>query len=442
MADYGGELTLQAECGDQKAVEETKEKWVQRATRFMGRGLSGGVGLLGKACKRKRVKSMHWGLALDNCLKFTCGHGVEAFELTEKVRQKCPYDWPKLQVIPDQGPDGMCMGNAFAYGWQNRVFNIHMAFDKSHGAHNDVKGAVKAAGLWSHQLLAAVAAAAPFSPWNTGTRRQQVKEAMVEYFEHMDQNCPLFQECLPLLLKEAGQSHRMTENGIDREVWKALKEDRIWDEAGTKLSLSRFQSTVAHARKDVDQWTKRFLGMMYCGMELGCVSEDLFDKMEKEMEKEKAEPATGKTSTAQDEIKRHRALTNNNLAIACMYYSDYENRHKQAMIRDVCGSVYRWHCEQNRATRSAAHTYSFEMKMLKGEWLDHIRDIWRQLSNYDSMKAAGLIRSLQPSYLKAENHGADMCLLAASSHTYCTLIKSLVLHQIRCLFFAFQILSF
>ena len=66
-----------------------------------------------------------------------------------------------------------------------------------------------------------------------------MKEAMVEYFEHMDQNCPLFQECLPLLLKEAGQSHRMTENGIDREVWKALKEDRIWDEAGLIMHIPR-----------------------------------------------------------------------------------------------------------------------------------------------------------------------------------------------------------
>ena len=251
MGDYSGELELEHVTQNAPAVKKLKTDWVGRAVSFMGRGLTAGVGPVGRVAKRKRVKSMHWGVCLDNCLLFATGRGIDAFEITKSVRERNPYEWPCLQVVPDQGPDGMCASNGFMYGWQQRIFNLWVAWDKSHGAHNDVKLACKAAGLWAHQLLAAVAAAAPFSPWNTGARREQVREAMAEYFTHMDHNCPLFQECLPLLLKERGDGHRITESGIGLEVWNDLKCDPIWDESGIKLSLYRFQSVVSHVRKDV-----------------------------------------------------------------------------------------------------------------------------------------------------------------------------------------------
>ena len=116
---------------------------------------------------------------------------------------------------------------------------------------------------------------------------------MQEYFTHMDHKSPLFQECLPLLLKEHGEGHRITEPGIGLEIWNVLKHDRI----------CRYQGVVVHAIKDVQQWTKLFLGMTYCVMQLGAITDDMPEQRTKHMDEERAQPNNGKTTTSRDEKK-------------------------------------------------------------------------------------------------------------------------------------------
>ena len=174
---------------------------------------------------------------------------------------------------------------------------------------------------------------------------------------------------------------------------------------------------------------------MYCGLQLGAVTDEMFEKMAKHMETETTAPNTGKASTAQDEVKKARAITNNNLAIACLYYSDYENRQKQSMIGAIGGSVYKWHCLQNKQLRSAEKTYEFEMQMLSGQWKDHIIDIWAQLLNYDTMKSCGLTRVLSKEFLKPSVNGGEVCFLQEQSNTYCTFVTALVTCRIKCFLF-------
>ena len=121
MADYTGDIAHCEAAGDEAGKLAAKEAWRARALQYVQRTSAEGIADYTikppPHKKRKRVKSMHWGLALDNCLQFTTGAGLERFEITSAKKQSDPYLWPSLSIIPDQGPDGYCMVNALQFGW-------------------------------------------------------------------------------------------------------------------------------------------------------------------------------------------------------------------------------------------------------------------------------------------------------------------------------------
>ena len=201
---------------------------------------------------------------------------------------------------------------------------MDLAWDPSHGGTYDIKLTVKVVGLWHHELLTVVAAAAPFSPFGGGTRRVQVQEAMAGYmFAHRPDAELLFISLLPDILAERGEAHRAHEPDIAQELWEAVRDDPIWAERGSKLSLSRFQSVVHRATTEASKRTVRYLGMMCCSMQLGVVTAKL-----KSLDPEgsmfgnssgQAGEEQAKQSTARDEVAKLRRHTVNNLAVATLY---------------------------------------------------------------------------------------------------------------------------
>jgi len=413
VRDYYGEAQLATDMEDKAGLDAARAGWRSRARQFLNRGVEAGDGEeqhVEPQKKKHRVKAMVWGLALDNCLMSCTGKGLEAFEISSLAgdRASDPYSWPELSVAPDQGTDGMCMAHALAYGWAGKQYNVDLVWDPSHGGTNDIKLTVKATGLWHHELLTVVAAAAPFSPFGDGTRRVQVQEAMAEYMAaHRPTTEPLFLSLLPDLLAERSEAHRAHEPDIAEELWTAIKEDPIWVERGSELSLNRFQSVVHHATTEASKWTMRYLGLMYCSMQLGVVTEKLIKNLDAEgsnmfgnSKGQHGEQEHAQQSTARDEVAKLRRHTVNNLAIATLYYANFENRAKQRVIKEVCAPVLTWHTEQNRKLRSVGETLEWEVDQQRGGWLTHIRDIFGKLSDTSSLDAVGLVAPLSPSFLK------------------------------------------
>ena len=427
MADYTGELAFAQDIDDQAAAEDAKEQWRKRAIRYIAKSAEEQPAEKAPQ-KRKRMKAMHWGLALDNCISYATGSGLDRYKLDSATLATCPFEWASLTVIPDQGSDGFCMLNALQNGWDGVKFNVGVSWDKSHGAHNDVKLAIKRAGLWGFCLVAAVAAAAPHSPWNTGMRRIQTWEAMSEYLSGHDHDEELFVSVLTELLADDNESHRITEPNIAQLKWQELSASSIFEKHTTKLSLSRFQSVVTNARCELPRWTRLFLGTMYCAQQLGCVTEGLLDKYSKV---QGSAPDQGKVSTARDEVKNLRRITTNNLAIAALYYSSKENKFKQAMLKHVCEPVGRWHTEQNKRLRSVTETRDYELQHSCGGWLVHIIDIFKKLRDYDALTECGLTKDLHPSWLQKGAHEGDVGLLHDHATTYGRLALSLVFLRIR-----------
>jgi hypothetical protein len=160
---------------------------------------------------------MDWGLALDNALTWTCGFGLEWFEMTDLLASDTdPFEWPYLAITPDQGSDGLSMVNAMKYGWAQKQYNVDVYYDPSHGGHNDLKLAIKDVGLWQHQIMMSICASAPYGPFGEGVRRSQLEKSSEEYFACQSPDSdPLFHQLLPHILFEQGQPHRITEPGAN-----------------------------------------------------------------------------------------------------------------------------------------------------------------------------------------------------------------------------------
>ena len=126
MADYTGDITHCEAAGDTEGKRLAIEAWRNKAVQYISRSSANpeDVVRVAPVKKRKRLKSMHWGLALGDRLQFSTGEGLEQFELTTEKLETDPYKWPSLCIVPDQGPDGYCMINAMQYGWLHRVFLI------------------------------------------------------------------------------------------------------------------------------------------------------------------------------------------------------------------------------------------------------------------------------------------------------------------------------
>ena len=361
MRDYMGPATIALEEENTEELERQRKLWCQEANTYLTRGTRHEATEAGDEPvepKRKlhRVKAMLWGLALDNSLMVCTGHGLEYYRIP--TDDSDPFTWPTLSMAQDQCGDGTCCQSAFAYGWHDDAkYNLDRTDDNSHGGTNDVKNTIKEVGLWHHQLMCCVASSAPFSPFGDGTRRVQVWEAVQELFEihTVAADEPMLVSHLGELLFERGELWRLEEPGILEEVRDGLKHDPIWTERGQKLSLNRFLATVHHAIAEKPKWTKRLMGLLYAGIKLGFITEKLMHKVDADqmLAKQKKTEQPEKESTKRDDVSAAlRKHTVNNLALATLFYGNYENRTKQSIIATVCAPVLDWHVKQNRECRS------------------------------------------------------------------------------------------
>ncbi len=109
MRDYRGDLSIANDIGDVDEVQACKASHRQRAKAFLSSGVAAGAagtddGPVERNRKRYRVKSLEWGIAVDNGLRVSTGLGFERYDITEAIRTNAdPFGWPMLSIAPDQG---------------------------------------------------------------------------------------------------------------------------------------------------------------------------------------------------------------------------------------------------------------------------------------------------------------------------------------------------
>ena len=72
-----------------------------------------------------------------------------------------------------------------------------------------------------------------------------------------------------------------------------------------------------------------------------------------------------------------RAATRNQLAIACIMYTNPENRCRQRALRVVGGPTVDWHSAQNQRLQSCPEALRWQTDQAGGRYLEHLRQTWR-----------------------------------------------------------------
>lgn len=183
--------------------------WKSQAVEFLTTGKRGAGPPTEGVRPRKKLRTAAKTLAfgLDNALAAGVGISLRHFQVVEDTEQwGSPWQWPRLIVSGNQGPDNVAMYHPLAYGSQFRL-NITILWDFSHGGWNDWRSSLKQTGRWPWFLLSLACFNRLHGPWNEAAFYQQLLGAAREYLEMLDTenlDCPVLAMYMHDILTDAG----------------------------------------------------------------------------------------------------------------------------------------------------------------------------------------------------------------------------------------------
>ena len=100
--------------------------------------------------KLHRLGAKHWLMCLDNQIRVSTVFGGLSYFIKDTWTDKCPFDWPGLQLSIDLGSDGVSAWHALLYHWNIIAWLVP---DESHSIKNYLLEVLKAIGLYDLWLL-------------------------------------------------------------------------------------------------------------------------------------------------------------------------------------------------------------------------------------------------------------------------------------------------
>ena len=181
------------------------------------------------ACQSWRPAKVHRRAAFqmsvhcDKVLSVWLDKGLLHFEVPKAICDRPrAVDWPRLSLSPDQGSECIAAG---AHWQRVLMLNCDLAWDFSHGVHNDVLGGLRKAGLYKHIVFSLVRLNVQHSPWHEGTRYRQVQQALAWTFAHSSaETHVLWQAMVHDMLKDADGAQFSHSASGSSEYWQHIKE--------------------------------------------------------------------------------------------------------------------------------------------------------------------------------------------------------------------------
>ena len=187
--------------------------------------------------------------------EFAEAEGWRYFQVATQIDDR-PIDattWPLIRVGIDEGGDGL---SAIMYLIYALGCCVELCQDASnHGLHNDCNLTVKDLGLSVEDSLFAAACNITHSPYNTGARLEESVDALKEWYAIHDEHCVLLTWSLGTILAERGESHRIGEPAIAKELWEEMRWNKKLQQRQTIVRGGRFCQTVHRAREFCPEWT-------------------------------------------------------------------------------------------------------------------------------------------------------------------------------------------
>ena len=350
----------------QQAIEDQKTR-----QRFWCKRRAEGGKVSWRPKKKHRVSACHWAMNVDNQIKISLGlNGLKAFVPSDK---RDWTSWRHMNVAIDQGGDGLSACNwLMAMGCCLTIW-----CDFSHGANNDINGAIKELGLWSFWLLMLVTLNVPHGPWDDDVRNAQAKEGWEETKKHYTaRSAVLFQDHLPHMVDEMKPLLAKCDftGPIEEQIWMMTSDEPALTKKGTKKKNARFLDVLRGLRELLPLWSLKLMQYEHVCIELGMVSEKQMDKLSLSVDVSESDHKSTAPSVLTLDDKIVRGTCQNALVIACAMLGIHSHKHLINIIVNVCKPVEAWHSEQNKQLRSEASSAKWILDQLEGDFFKHVND--------------------------------------------------------------------
>ena len=372
--DYMGEASLAILDGDAEVIEERKQAW----TRTSEAWTEGGAAKPER--KRQRTKAYQWLLAVESILQQYTGSGISRYILHSEKEKRLsnPMDWPWLGVSLDRGPDSWAAKQFAKYflhvNWEEFP-------DQSHDNWNDVRGALRETGLWTHVLVMVLILNLSHGPFSEGKWHDKLTAAFLEYHSLASARDPVFLWLLPRILSGQGQLHRLCEKNIAQEVWDSLPEAWCWHKRGDKVGMCRFFGYVKGSGPYQCIFHIKLLGMIYLGIQEGWLTKAALTSAKKIHLKTKTSSSDHKKTSMKDSNADVTKLfkLGNSLQVVTLAKLDPDTYFIQDMVMISVRPLLDWHSTQNKALRSCSGAREWLMQQTSGEFLKPLCDIFANL---------------------------------------------------------------
>ena len=253
MRDQRAAADIAQECGDKGALAVEKTAWLKAAMEFL-HGPAGKTEKPAKASIRKihRTKAYEFLLCLDNVLQTMCGKSLLDLRMP-KDRTIPPDRWPVLTLSSDQGSD--CYAGQWFLRYHCDVVVLYIR-DAPHRVWNDVRAALKAAGLWGTVVLVTAVLNADHGPYQESRFWQQSVESIDAYLDLVSpQTCPIYASLRTKILRDRGMLDEAGRLEVDEEVWGSLRE--AFKRKTQRIGLSRWFGFISSLKEFLPNWNIR-----------------------------------------------------------------------------------------------------------------------------------------------------------------------------------------
>eukprot|EP00971_Amphidinium_carterae_P227916 4520815-Amphidinium_carterae.1 len=168
------------------------------------------------ARKRHRKKAFLWCGAVDQMLKTLTGQSLTHWHRDEEYHANTPPNqWPMLNLVADQGSDGMAGANYLVHHCK---MNVMYCADPCHRAWNDCKQALKRSHLWETVLGSCVLLNYPNGPWKEQRFHRRNQEVMQEFLSVCELDDGIVGELCDHILRDHQSSHHRCDEDVLEQV--------------------------------------------------------------------------------------------------------------------------------------------------------------------------------------------------------------------------------
>eukprot|EP00971_Amphidinium_carterae_P282632 5611117-Amphidinium_carterae.1 len=346
--------SLQVQAWRQQAVDYLKERMGDTAAR--------------KVENTTRRRAFLWLASTEQTLHSLTGQGWERFKVPDNPSDEVLASWPGITVACDQGGDGH---SALRY-LLSRGYNIHGAFDPSHRCWNDVKLAIRQAGLWPLLLAGVCLSNFDSAPWASSGFWSECQSAATELQSLESESSVLMSFHRPRAERQLGIEGLSAEDR-DAAMLRAVRE--VWDRKIQKIGLSRWFQWSDSMASLVQKWNTRLITLQYIASGKSSSSAPgkvIIGKASA------ASSSTDRATTAKDASKDGsvKGPTAGVMQVCTTLMEDSACYAIQAGMLAVIAPCKKWYSDQNTRLRSASESRSWFLEQASGACWTHLQETW------------------------------------------------------------------